>query len=382
MQRFNNNLLSLAAAALILSHTAPAAATVPDVKYLPASPGPAVPAGTHAKCWMGGGPAATPVKDCPVVRINGVTYWPLSYNDGRNSLAIVGYDANGKAVSMVEKPGITKPWGINILLPGYSVVFRGANNVGVTMTAQELSGSPKIPAPPPPPKLGQRWDVVAGPPGGVKAAQVSVGSASNIWILDTTGVPWRYSNGAWTKGVGYVQAISATADGALWATNPPDSYAVLRWDAVNKAWAANVQYGMTKVAAHGANMAWGLDDGGNHHLWDGSKWVKQGCCVVQISAGSDGELWATNPGDQYRVLRWNGAAWDLKTPLAPIPAGMREVAVGGANHIWALDPNSYTHKWTGTGWQKVPGALKGIAVGADGTTWGVDHVGVIYKFIP
>lgn len=376
------NLASLAIAASTLSYAGPAAATVPVVKYLPASPGPAVPPGTHAKCWIGGGQAANPVKDCPVVRIDAINYWPLSFNDGRNSLAIAGYDNNGKLVSLVEKPGISKPWGINVLLPNYDVVFRGANNVGVTMTYQELIGSPKVPPTPPPVKLGQRWDVVAGPPGGVKAAQVSVGNASNIWILDTTGVPWKYGNGTWTKGVGYVQAISATADGALWATNPPDANAVLRWDPVNHVWALNVQYGMTKVAAFGADKAWGLDNGGNHYSWDGSKWVKQGCCVVQISAGSDGELWATNPGDQYRVLRWNGVAWDLKTAKAPIPPGMREVAVGSADQIWALDPNSYTYKWTGTAWQKLPGALKGVAVGADGTTWGVDHTGVIYKFIP
>ncbi len=378
MQRLTTNLLSLATAALILSHASPAAASVPNVKYLPAIPGPAVPGGTLAKCWMGGGPAASPVKNCPVVRIDGITYWPLSYKDGRNSLAIAGYDGNGKLVSLVEKPGISKPWGIHVLLPSYDVVFQGANNVNVKMTNQELIASRL----PPQPKPGPRWDVVAGPPGGVKAAQVTVGSASNIWILDTTGVPWKYTNGAWTKGAGYVQAISATADGALWATNPPDANAVLRWDALKSAWATNVQYGMTKVAAYGADMAWGLDSGGNHHKWDGSTWIKQGCCVVQLSVGSDGELWATNPGDQLRVLRWNGAAWDLKTAVAPIPAGMREVAVGGANHIWALDPNSNPHKWTGTSWQKVPGALKGIAVGADGTTWGIDHVGVIYKFIP
>ena len=230
---------------------------------------------------------------------------------------------------------------------------------------------------------GPRWEAVTGPPGGVKAAQVSVGSASNVWILDTTGVPWKHTNGAWTKGRGFVQAISATADGALWATNPPDANAVLRWDAVKSEWALNVPYGMTKVAAFGANGAWGLDSGGNHHVWDGSKWAKLGCCVVQISAGADGELWATNPGDQNRVLRWNGLAWDTHTAaMTPIPAGMREVAVGGVGHVWALDANSSIYRWAGAGWQKVPGALKGVAVGADGAVWGVDHVGVVYKFVP
>lgn len=377
MPRLCTSLLPFAVAALTLAYAGSAAADIPTVTSLPVAPGPGIPAGLVAKCWSGGGVAATVSKNCPVIRTNGINYWPLSYLDGRNSLAIAGYDNNGKLVSLVEKPGTAKPWGIYTVYPSNSVSFQGANNVVVTMTYAELTTPPKTP----PPQPGPRWEAVAGPPGGVKAAQVAVGSASNIWILDTTGVNWRYSNGAWTKGAGYVQAISATADGALWATNPPDANAVLRWDPVNSKWLTNVQYGMTKVAAYGADMAWGLDGGGNHYSWDGSKWNKKGCCVAQLSAGLLGELWATNPGDQYRVLRWNGAAWDTKVGGTPIPAGMREVAVGSASHVWAIDINYGTHRWTGTGWQRIPGSLAGISVGTDGTAWGVDH-GLIYKFIP
>jgi hypothetical protein len=81
--------------------------------------------------------------------------------------------------------------------------------------------------------------------------------------------------------------------------------------------------------------------------------------------------------DQKRVLRWAGTTWTWN-----IPTGMTFVAVGNAQNIWALDASDQIFKWTGSTWEKKPGALRNIAVAGDGTVWGLNSQGMIYKWVP
>jgi hypothetical protein len=317
-------------------------------------------------CTQGPGTGAM-AATCPVIQWGGYTYWAFSYSDNRVSMGIVAYDAAGKVVAQWEKSGSRYVYAITVDSTGRNVTFAGQSDAKITMKWSDLF-------PPVAPVVTPRWEKVVAPVGGT-LKQISVGNANAVWGLDTAGYPWKWNGSAWEKKVGTVSSV--TADGTVWATNPPDSMRVLKLDVVNNKWTWNIPTGMKQVTAVNATTAWGLDNGGSLFLLNGAAWDKKGCCVSQISIGADGELWATNPPDSNRVLRWDGAKWTWN-----IPTGMIFVSVGSAKNIWALDPSDQVFKWNGSAWQKMPGALHNISAASDGSVWGLDAQGAAYKWIP
>ncbi|MCP3097977.1 hypothetical protein LZ198_03700 [Myxococcus sp. K15C18031901] len=335
----------------------------PVVVQVPPSPAPAVPAGMKVTCTQGPGTGAA-AATCPVIQWKGYTFWAFSYMDNRVGMAIVAYDAAGKVVATLEKPGARYVYAVTVNPADKTVTFAGQADAKISVKWSEL-----LPTPPSPQFVRQPLPV------GATLKQISVGSANAVWGLDTAGFNWKWTGSGWQKMGGTVSNISTASDGTLWATNPPDSLRVLKWDATGSKWTWNLPTGMKQVTAVNANAAWGLDNAGALFRWTGSAWEKKGCCVSQLSVGADGELWATNPADSQRVLRWDGAKWTWN-----IPTGMTFVSVGSAKNIWALDGSDQVYQWAGTSWQKVPGALRNISAAGDGSVWGLDAQGLVYKW--
>lgn len=102
----------LAACAIALSFAAPAAAQPKDwaqIKWVPATSHPAIPAGLKVTC-MTGPNVLTLSKTCPVVVYQGITTWAYSFLDNRVSMALVSYDAGGKIVRNVTRDGARYVW--------------------------------------------------------------------------------------------------------------------------------------------------------------------------------------------------------------------------------------------------------------------------------
>ncbi|RKG65441.1 hypothetical protein D7W79_37885 [Corallococcus exercitus] len=338
----------------------------PVVVQVPPAP-PSIPAGMKVTCTQGPNTGAASAT-CPVIQWKGYTVWALSYTDNRVGMGIVVYDAAGKVVAQFEKPGSRYVYGITVNTTDRTVTFAGQSDAKISMKWSDLL--------PPPPAPSPQWVLQPGPQGAT-LKQISVGSANAIWGLDSAGFNWKWTGSGWQRMGGTVSNISTASDGTLWATNPPDSLRVLKWDPAGNKWTWNIPTGMKQVTAVNANTAWGLDNGGSLFRWTGSAWEKKGCCVSQLSVGSDGELWATNPPDSNRVLRWDSAGnkWTWN-----IPAGMTFVSVGSAKNIWALDASDGVFQWTGSAWQKVPGALRNISAAGDGSVWGLNAQGLVYKW--
>lgn len=239
---------------------------------------------------------------------------------------------------------------------------------------QDAKGTPNrllyslvVPAPEP------QLQAVASPPG-YTMMQVAVGSANNVWGLATDGTNWKWNGTGWDKKSCCVTELALAADGTLWATNPPDGNRVLQWDDASALWDAfTLPSGMTHVTVANANTAWGLHES-TLYQWANGSWEKKLCCVEQISVGADGALWAVNPPDGNRVLRWTGTEWAFD-----IPPGMVSISVGSAAHIWAIDPSDNIYQWNGAGWTKKPGALRKISAASDGTVWGLDAAGGVWR---
>jgi hypothetical protein len=120
----------LAACAIGPALIAPAAAQPKDlaqIKYVPTSAHPAIPAGLKVTC-MTGPNVLTPSKTCPVVFYQGITTWAYSFIDNRVSLALVSYDARGKIVRNVTRDGARYVWVMESGIPSRLVTMFGQAN--------------------------------------------------------------------------------------------------------------------------------------------------------------------------------------------------------------------------------------------------------------
>jgi len=69
------------------------------------------------------------------------------------------------------------------------------------------------------------------------------------------------------------------------------------------------------------------------------------------------------------------------TPII-VPSGdmpvMASICPGG-DHVWALDVNGGVWRWNGQSFERVPGKLRSLSVGPDGSIWGTDYQHNIYR---
>ena len=76
--------------------------------------------------------------DMPVLKWNGLTYWPLSFVDNRLSLAIVVYNDNDLIVHRWDRPGTRYIVDITVNSDQKTVTFIGQSNRTVVMSWDEL----------------------------------------------------------------------------------------------------------------------------------------------------------------------------------------------------------------------------------------------------
>ena len=99
---------------------------------------PEPPAGRVFLCPTDGS-STTAGPTCPVLIWNDITYWPLNYTDGRNSVQVIGFNSDKEAVkTLSEKVGTKNIWQITINESQETVTLRGAGDATVTFAWSEL----------------------------------------------------------------------------------------------------------------------------------------------------------------------------------------------------------------------------------------------------
>jgi hypothetical protein len=99
---------------------------------------PEPPAGLDVVC-MTDGSATLESSTCPVLIWNGITYWAFSYEDGRNSMVVVGYNSNNEVVKQLsERTGAKNLWQITINQGQSTVTLRGQADATIVIPWSEL----------------------------------------------------------------------------------------------------------------------------------------------------------------------------------------------------------------------------------------------------
>jgi len=103
------SMLAIAGVAVALGSASAALAqatpNTPQIKFIPVAEAPTPPAGLQRACLNAPTDGAPASKSCPVIAYGPGTTWVFSYDDNRVSFALVTYDATGKVLQTVEKPG-------------------------------------------------------------------------------------------------------------------------------------------------------------------------------------------------------------------------------------------------------------------------------------
>jgi hypothetical protein len=124
--------------------TAALAQYPPIVNTLPAGSHGAVPAGFKQLCIPNPNTGA-PSPTCPVLLMNGYTYWAYSQNDNTSTMAIVAYDATGAAAQQWNKDGARYLYQITVDPVAQTVAFVGQGNATITASWSELNLGPAPP---------------------------------------------------------------------------------------------------------------------------------------------------------------------------------------------------------------------------------------------
>lgn len=101
-----------------------------DIRLIPLSQVPTTPQELKTSILNG-------YQEYPVVFLDGITYYPLSYMDNRFSLALVGYDAANNIVSVKEVPGTR--YIDSIEQEGNTFTFIGQSGSSVTLNTSEIA---------------------------------------------------------------------------------------------------------------------------------------------------------------------------------------------------------------------------------------------------
>ncbi|MEC2074424.1 hypothetical protein [Alkalihalophilus marmarensis] len=82
-----------------------------------------------------------PNSNYPVIKSNGYTYWPLSYNDNRYGMAIVAYNHQGELVKVWHKDGARYIVNVNTDPSSNNITLVGQSNRNIILTWKELEMS-------------------------------------------------------------------------------------------------------------------------------------------------------------------------------------------------------------------------------------------------
>ncbi|XP_036375677.1 fish-egg lectin-like [Megalops cyprinoides] len=149
--------------------------------------------------------------------------------------------------------------------------------------------------------------------------------------------------------------------------------------------------GLLKHVSVGPAGIWGTNNGNNIYKMVGGDWVQVPGLLKQVDAGGDQIISGVNMDDAIFCMGRQGAV-QFKGPSSPtpwqgIPGGLKYYTCGPKS-CWGVNSNddiyimkdvTDTNCMGNKSWQNIPGKLSMIEVATDGSVYGVNKDGDIYR---
>jgi len=218
-------------------------------------------------------------------------------------------------------------------------------------------------------------------PGIVPSALVSITATADgaVFAADTSGA--LYCQGVapegWIAEPGQLESIAAASDGSVLGLTAGGEMVELvsgSWQPISPA----PPTPPARIAVGNAQCIWGTASDGTPMSFDGSSWTShQGFAAVQLSAGSDGSVFALDHAGAIYQLSDSGWA------QIAAPEAMAWISGAQAGWLWAIDGQGNLYQWDGSeGWPQVaaPSTLRAVATGDDATVLAQDTAGELYSY--
>jgi hypothetical protein len=80
------------------------------------------------------------------------------------------------------------------------------------------------------------------------------------------------------------------------------------------------------------------------------------------------------------TFRWDPSIKNWIKVTTPANVTFKQVSVGSAQHVWAVDTAGSPWRWTGSTWEKKNGTVASLSVAGDGVVWGLTATDEIYVY--
>lgn len=243
---------------------------------------------------------------------------------------------------------------------------------------------------------GNAWADLPSP-GNV--TQIAVGSIDHIWCVTAAGVVYRWIKDHWEGMPGTLKQVAVSADGIVWGINPQgvvykwisDSWTVVKGQLLDQVavgfggvvWGIYqqkiVRYNtqpfkqvsgkLKHIAAGNAQQVYGINDKMEIWKWTNGQFVRSftGAHFKNMSVAADGTAWGIGDDDTAWSLNQKTHDWQHMSNKK-----IKQLAVGSATNIWAVDDQTNIYKWVGGNWVLQSGQATQISAAADGSVWCVN----------
>ena len=207
--------------------------------------------------------------------------------------------------------------------------------------------------------------------------QIAVGSAGNVWGLNSAGQIFRFNPQTqnWQQISGLLTQIAVASDGTVWGINSAQE--IYRFDPQIQSW-DHIPGLLTQIAVGSAGVVWGINSAQQIFRFDSGTqgWDQIPGLLAHIAVAADGSVWGLNA--QQEIFRFDPQTrgWDW------IPGLLTHIAVGSANAVWGINAAGEIFRYNSQtqGWDQIPGQLTQIAVAYDGVVWGINSAQEIFTF--
>ncbi|MEM7134025.1 MAG: tectonin domain-containing protein [Chloroflexota bacterium] len=214
-------------------------------------------------------------------------------------------------------------------------------------------------------------------------ANIATAGYYMLFIINQQGTPsisemfqLGQSDIQWTQIPGGLKHVSYGTDGSLWGTDASNQ--VYRRQPSDENWQQVTLpvSGLKQVDALDYDRAVGVTANDQIYIYDGNSWTRISGGLKHASYAVDGSIWGTNVNNQVYRRAASATSWQRMT--LPV-AGLKQVDALDYDRAVGVTTADRIYLYDGNSWTQLPGGLKHVSYGIDGSLWGTNVNNQVYR---